>query len=111
MATALLRRKVSRNADVKYFGYFFPGVGARGLRILRWRDQMTAAGEIVEKLCETVARGCFIATENDKEDCKFCDYLPVCVDASATADSAKLKLQNPDNVGLQPVRELRNRGK
>jgi ATP-dependent helicase/nuclease subunit B len=111
MAAAALRRKVSRNAEVKYFGYFFPGVGARGVRIMRWRDQVAEAGRIVERLCETVARGCFIATENYKEDCKFCDYRPVCMDVEAVADCAKLKLQNPENVNLRPIMELRNCGK
>lgn len=112
MAATVLRKKIAPSAEVRHFGYFFPGAGARGLRIVRWRAQMAAARRIVEKLCETIAQGCFIPTENHKEDCSFCDYYrTVCIDAAAAAASAKRKLQNPENVRLEPVRELRNSAK
>lgn len=110
MAATLLRKKVSPNAEVKQFGYFFPGVGARGLRIVRWRRQMDEAIRIMELLCETVARGCFIATENSQEDCRYCDYVMACGDVEAVAESAKRKLKNLDNANLWSTRELRNSG-
>jgi len=109
MAAAMLRKRISVNAEVRHFGYFFPGTGAKGVRIVRRNEHMDAGKRIIEDLCETVARGCFIATENYKEDCRFCDYLPVCGDVARVADCVKRKLQNPANVDLGAMRALRNR--
>jgi ATP-dependent helicase/nuclease subunit B len=111
MAAVMLRKKVSPRAEVKHFGYFFPSVGARGLRIMRWREQVAQARRIIDNLCETVGRGCFIATDNWKEDCRFCDYAAVCGDIAAVAESSKRKLNNPVNTDLRSMRELRDSGK
>jgi ATP-dependent helicase/nuclease subunit B len=110
MARAILRKKVSPGAEISHFGYFFPGSGHRGVRIRRWRSQMMGAAEVIGRLCRILASGCFLATNNAKEDCPFCDYLLVCGDVDAVAAASARKLENSSNGCLQPIRELRNIG-
>jgi len=111
VAAAILKRKVSQKAEVSHSGFFFPGRAARGLRIRRWREQMSAAAKIIENLCKIAATGCFLATNNYEEDCAFCDYLMICGDVKEVAASAKRKLESAQNAILEPVRELRNIGR
>ena len=108
MARAILRKKMSPGAKVSHFGYFFPGSGYRGIRIRRWPYQMTEATAIIERLCRIVASGSFLATNDSKEDCPFCDYLLVCGNTTALAAASTCKLKNIRNASLQPIRELRN---
>ena len=110
IARAILRKKVSPAAEVSHFGYFFPGSGHRGIRIRRWRSQMINAAEVIDKLCQILASGCFLPTNNAREDCPFCDYLLICGDTDALAAASTRKLANPLNQCLQPMRELRNVG-
>ncbi|MGO9568975.1 MAG: PD-(D/E)XK nuclease family protein [Desulfomonilaceae bacterium] len=110
MARAILKRKVSPGAEVSHFGYFFPGSGHRGIRIRRWRGQMMGAAEVIDRLCKILASGCFLPTNNAREDCPFCDYLLICGDTDALAAASTRKLQNSRNECLQPIRELRNIG-
>jgi len=110
MARAILRKKVSPGAEISHFGYFFPGSGHRGVRIRRWRSQMMGAAEVIDRLCKILASGCFLATNNAKEDCPFCDYLLICGDVDAVAGASARKLENLRNGCLQPIRELRNIG-
>jgi hypothetical protein len=107
MARAILRKKVAPGAEVSHFGYFFPGTGYRGIRIRRWRNQMIGAAEVIDRLCKILADGCFLSTNNAKEDCPFCDYLLICGDVDALAAASNRKLENLRNECLQPIRELR----
>ena len=111
VAAAMLRRKVSSNAEVSLCGFFFPGRGARGVRIRRWREQMSAAAQIIENLCKIAAGGCFLATTNSDDDCTFCEYVMICGDVKAVAAAARRKLETAESKILDPVRELRNIGK
>jgi len=111
VAAAILKRKVSQKAEVSHSGFFFPGRAARGVRIRRWREQMSAAAKIIENLCKIAATGCFLATNNYEEDCTFCNYLMICGDVKDVAASAKRKLESARNAILDPLRELRNIGK
>jgi hypothetical protein len=110
IVSAALRKKVSPAAAVSHFGYFFPGGRGRGLRILRRPDDLAHGKRIIENLCKTVSLGCFLATNNDREDCPFCDYIVICGDVEATAAASRRKLENPVNVDLDSIRELRNIG-
>jgi PD-(D/E)XK nuclease superfamily len=110
MARAILRKKVAPGAEVSHFGYFFPGSGHRGIRIRRWRNQMIGAAEVIERLCSILANGCFLPTNNAKEDCPFCDYLLICGNSDALAAASTRKLENLSNECLQPIRELRTIG-
>lgn len=110
MARAILKKKVAPGAEVSHFGYFFPGSGHRGVRIRRWRGQMVGAAEVIDRLCKILATGCFLPTNNSREDCPFCDYLLICGDVDALASASARKLENPLNECLQPIRELRNVG-
>jgi ATP-dependent helicase/DNAse subunit B len=107
VARAILRKRIAPTSEVSHFGYFFPSAGARGLRILRWRNQLDSAREIIEKLCRIASTSSFLATDNFKADCTFCDYRVICGDVKATAAASRRKLENQDNESLQPIRELR----
>jgi RecB family exonuclease len=107
---AILKKKVSRNASLAYFGYFFPGYRTRGSRILRQLDNGDEALRVVADLCKIVADGCFIATDNHREDCAFCDYLMICGDVESVAAASRRKLESPKNIVLNAFRELRDRG-
>jgi ATP-dependent helicase/nuclease subunit B len=108
VAAAMLKKKVSAKAEVSQAGFFFPGRASRGIRIRRWRHQMSAAADIIKNLCKVAATGCFLATTSFEDDCTFCDYLMICGDVKEVANAAKHKLQNGQNTILDPIRELRN---
>jgi hypothetical protein len=92
-----------------HFGYFFPGEGARGIRIRRYREDLAQADFIISSLCKMISEGCFLPT-NVKDDCRYCDYRMICGDADRVASSAKLKLSNPANDRLKTFKELRKIG-
>lgn len=110
IAAAMLKRKVSAQAEVRHAGFFFPGRSTRGVRITRLREQMAAAAGIIENLCKIPAAGCFLATNSYEEDCTFCEYRLICGDVKAVAAAALRKLENVQNAILDPVRELRHVG-
>jgi hypothetical protein len=107
MAAALLTGKAARRAKTVQFEYFFPNMRSRGLRI-KWRaEQLASASDIIQKLCAIPGRGCFLPTTDCDADCEYCDYIFICRDVKSTSAGAKLKLENPANTVLEPIRELR----
>jgi ATP-dependent helicase/nuclease subunit B len=110
IAAAVLRRKISGTARVAHFEFFFPNVSGRGRRIRLPAEQAEQANRIIDDLCRTVSHGCFLATTNSTDDCRFCDYVPICGDVEDVARWAALKIENSPDPTLEPLRELRNRG-
>ena len=106
MIEKVLRERLDPSASVEQFGYFFPGVRAHGLRI-QWDAAALAPGvTILNQLCSTIAAGAFVATD-DKKDCFFCDYRPICRDIDCVTAQSKVLLERNDLIPLQPIRELR----
>lgn len=110
MAESVLKRKVNRKAVVEQAGYYFPTGRGQGERIVRTREQLAGAREVLHRLCQIVANGAFLATNDPEEDCGYCDYQIVCHDLEATAAASQLKLDNGRNQALKPIRELRGNG-
>lgn len=110
IAEAIVKKSVSQDASLAHFGYFFPGIRTRGVRILRRPGDGDEARRVVAKLCEIVANGCFIATDSHGEDCTFCDYMMICGDVESVAAASRRKLDNPQNTILDAFRELRGSG-
>jgi len=109
-AEALKRKGLASLGKVSHFGYFFPTTGSRGLRVVRRQDQTAAASRVMENLCELVSSGSFIATDDAKEDCTFCEYETICGDVEALSAASRAKIENLANRSLNPIRELRSRG-
>lgn len=109
LAESVLKRKVHRKAIVKQAGYYFPTARGQGERLSRSREQLADGGLVLQRLCQIVANGAFLAT-NDAEDCEYCDYRLVCGDLEATAATSQSKLENRRNQALKPLRELRDDG-
>jgi ATP-dependent helicase/nuclease subunit B len=110
MATTCLREKVSPQARVTQFGFFFPGTRGRGRRLQWTPDQLAAGAEVMGRLCAIIAGGAFLATNNARngfEDCRHCDYVGICGDLRATVAASQHKLANPANTTLEPFRQLR----
>jgi ATP-dependent helicase/nuclease subunit B len=107
MAEAVLKRKVNRKAVVKQAGYYFPTRRGQGERIVKAREDLADSGDVMQRLCQIVANGAFLATDNPEEDCGYCNYSLICHDLSATAVASQLKLDNGRNQALKPMRELR----
>ena len=101
-----LRERVSDDVQIQYFGFFFPGVRTYGNRI-PWRpDELSEGPQILQMLCDTLANGVFIAT-NDVRDCTFCDYRSICGDVEVLTQQSQKKLENEQNEILEPFRSLR----
>lgn len=99
-------KEIVPKAKVDLFGFFFPGVKARGER-LAWTPKQLAGGDIVlQRLCEMAASGCFPHTDNP-DDCAFCDFAPVCRDLDAVTAASQRKLSNAANKSLKSFRDLR----
>jgi ATP-dependent helicase/nuclease subunit B len=102
-----LKKAVTPEARVEFFGFFFPGVKAVGER-LRWTPQeLATGGEVLQNLCQLVADGVFVATNDYKQDCTYCDYLGICGDVVALSESVNRKLELSGNRMLEPFRVLR----
>jgi ATP-dependent helicase/nuclease subunit B len=106
----MLRHRLAANfgddARVNYFGYFFPSPRMEGLR-LQWTTAELASGDaVLRHICDAISAGAFPATA-EKQDCRFCDYLPICGDPSETAASSLRQLQSCAHKALDPLRQLR----
>ena len=86
---------------VAYGGYIFPTVKGEGQRFLRSQEDRQPFYEIIENLCQILATGAFVMTD-DSGDCRFCDYLIIC-----TQPNSKEKLADGANVDLEPFRRLK----
>lgn len=107
MVAHCLRRHVGPKAQVRYFGFFFPGLKAVGDR-LKWTAQELRDGkQILESLCQTLAAGAFVGTNAPKTDCTYCEYRPICEPLEFVAPQTDLKLANPANKQLEPICHLR----
>ena len=104
MVSHVIREEIDATAEVKQFGFFFPGAKAVGERISWTPKQLSQGREVLQNLCQLIADGTFLATNNDN-DCKFCDYQPIC--GGSVEELAQLKLDNPANEVLEPIRQLR----
>ena len=104
MVGHVIRDEIDAAAEVKHFGFFFPGAKAIGERISWTPKQLSQGREVLQNLCQLIIDGAFLATNNDN-DCKYCDYQPICGDT--VEELAQLKLDNPANDLLEPIRQLR----
>ncbi|MEM7311833.1 MAG: PD-(D/E)XK nuclease family protein [Planctomycetota bacterium] len=100
------RQVLGDDYEVSQFGYFFPSPRTNGQRIYWAATDLAAGDQVVQWLCDIVKDGVFVAT-NDKEDCKFCDFLAICGNPERTAESTGRMLGNMANTELQPLRFLR----
>jgi ATP-dependent helicase/nuclease subunit B len=105
MATERLRQ-VDPKATVAEVGYFFPGLRGRGERVTYTPQDLDAGLAILQRLCQAIARGAFLATDDSETDCAWCDYVDICGDTGAVARDAERKLQSGDEL-LEPLSELR----
>ena len=101
-----LAASVSSDAKVNYFGYFFPSPKTEGLR-LQWTTGELASGDaILRHICDAISAGAFVAT-NERSDCNFCDYLPICGEPFEIASTSLVQLETSDHESLDPIRALR----
>lgn len=88
MVQTLLRQKISEDANVARFEYFFPGTKANGLR-LGWSALDLEPGlHVINTLCSLDAAGVYPPT-GDPSDCTFCDYQKVCGNYRRLTKTAK----------------------
>jgi ATP-dependent helicase/nuclease subunit B len=109
MVESALRRNLHCKAVVRQSGYYFPTGRGQGERVGRSREDLIRGGQVIQNLCEIVAGGAFLAT-NQSEDCGCCVYQLVCQDVASTTDASQRKLANGGNPSLKPMRELRDNG-
>ncbi len=108
IVAALLRRRLHPDARVYKFGYYFPSMKGRGVRIVSVEDCVSRGNEIVRALCRMMSRGCFPATNDAKEDCQFCEYAEVCGDVETAARQSHSKIANQSNQMLADFRWIRD---
>ncbi len=94
-------------AKVERFGYFFPGEKAGGDRIEFTPEQLEGGTDVLARLAKIASGGAFLATNQERNDCGFCDYLEICGDVARVAAASNRKLQSPENTVLTPFAELR----
>jgi ATP-dependent helicase/nuclease subunit B len=106
MIEMAVRQKLDPAAIVERFGYFFPSIRAHGLRI-DWDARTLSRGlEILERICESIEAGAFVATDNT-DDCRYCDYASICRNVERVTSHSKALLDRNDLVPLRRFRELR----
>jgi len=104
--TALKDGKVP-GARVSEFGYYFPSPKGAGREIKFAPESLADGRAVIERLCRIIESGAFLATNDSKSDCKFCDYAGICCDSEVASADATRKLGNTENVALDAMRELR----
>jgi ATP-dependent helicase/nuclease subunit B len=104
-----LRQQVRPDAELAYFGFFFPDRG-RGARKSYTPADLQGGTSVVQQLCTIAGAGCFAAT-TDKDDCKYCDYQTICRDLDQVTAASCRKLADKANDMLLPFRELRAKGR
>jgi len=106
LAESRLKERVSRDALVEAFGWFFPTVRDHGERVL-WKVHELAEGQrVISDLCQLAASGVFSFTD-DAGDVKWSDYWSAFGDVEEAVEALKRKLANPQNEMLEPFRRLR----
>jgi ATP-dependent helicase/nuclease subunit B len=107
MASRRLKETVSSQARVSRFGFFFPGGRGAGQRIAWKKEQLEGGGEILAELCSILSSGSFVATNNPRLDCGWCDYMPVCGDLENLARATDLKMSEEGDGSLASFCRLR----
>lgn len=106
MAESHLKDRLSSEASITGFGYFFPSLKEHGHRI-EWGREILADGKIVlANLCAMIASGCF-PNSNDSGDVKYSDYKIAYGNIDKQIESMKKKMENESNEMLAPFRKLR----
>ena len=70
-------------------------------------DQLAAGREIVGWLVDLASTGAFAPSDDLKQDCRFCDYRPICDLSQKAAKEKQAMLSGPDTELLEPLRRLR----
>ena len=97
-------------ARVARFGYFFPSEKGGGERIELEPAELAGGIEVLDRLVRLASSGAFLATNDAKSDCNFCDYLGVCGNVTAVTCASDRKLAAAGNDILAPFAELRSDG-
>jgi len=107
MAETRLKECFGPDAEVKRFGFFFPGPSGEGKRITFDPEEIRDEGlKIIQSLCAAIRTGAFIATDSAK-DCEYCDFRYICRNCEAAAQRSFLKAENRGNRELEPFRRVR----
>lgn len=109
VAQTVLKEKLGSDAKVSRFEYLFPGARGQGLRLAYEQADLSEFPGILQRMRNLLAGGSFLATDNFKSDCRYCDYTVICGDVEAVAASSSTKMDNPQNLQLRHMKELRNR--
>ncbi len=102
----LLERHEGRRVTVSA-GYLHPADGDGGNQVAWTAEQLTGAKDIIARLCELIAAGCFIFTENPKAAVSYSDYLACYTNAEELSAGVLAKVANKRNTALEMFRELR----
>jgi hypothetical protein len=106
MIESALRHGLDPDAVVERFGYFFPSIRARGLRVDWQADTLEEGMLVLQRLCGGIAAGAFLATD-DKQDCRFCDYRSIC-DVDRVTRHSKQLLDRDDLLEREELLPLEN---
>ncbi|MCX7046366.1 MAG: PD-(D/E)XK nuclease family protein [Candidatus Sumerlaeota bacterium] len=106
MGQERLRQAPSPRARVAKFGYFFLGARESGERLAWAPEELEEGASIILSLCQIAGAGTFLAT-NDMDDCKYCEFQPICGDLAAVTAASQRKMENESNAGLEVYRQLR----
>ena len=107
MVSHCMRQSISPDAKIQYFGFVFPGVKTLGRRIKWTPNQLADGKQVIERLCQVVAGGGFIST-NNQDDCAYCDYMSICGHLPTVARLSQKKLCDVNNTVLAPFLALRD---
>lgn len=92
--------------------YHFPSVRGQNQRVPYAVERLSDGDRVLETLCEMVARGHFVPT-NEPDDCKFCDHKKICrveIDDWNTIDSPPAEWAKEHAEGIEeygPLLDLR----
>lgn len=101
-------RQIQPKAEVIEFAYFFPGLKGQGERVTYSSEQLAEAPQLLAALCQLVAGGAFLSTDEGEKDCTYCDYTSVCGTAAQVTQECKAKILADSSPCLEPFRTVRH---
>ncbi|MFP4176203.1 MAG: PD-(D/E)XK nuclease family protein [Candidatus Brocadiia bacterium] len=106
LAQKCLAERVSPEARVRLFGYFFTSENGGGDRVRFTPQDLEGGMEIVQRLIRIAEEGAFCATTTT-DDCRYCDFQMICRDIEQVTERSTKKVENEENSQLEPFRLLR----
>ncbi|MBD3168527.1 MAG: hypothetical protein GF307_03520 [candidate division Zixibacteria bacterium] len=91
------------------FGYYFVSKREHGERIIWGSEDLGGGSDLLQNLCDMIAKGCFPFTDDAKADTRYSKYIFSSGNKNDLSEMTIRKMGNPENLTLKPFSRLRGK--